>query len=190
MRPLLLAAFLVVFARGLGSGLLVFDLFGGQNAVTVRLGDSPTFSNELIRVYVTGAVSKPGVYSLHSGDRIVDAVESAGGPSSDADTEVVAFAKLIADQETIRISRIGEAFPVATTSPGPRSMTDPVDLNRADANLLRSLPGMTSALAASIVRSRESDGIFSSPDDLVSRKVLPESVYNQIKSQIVASLSK
>jgi competence protein ComEA len=188
MRPQLLAAFLAVFALGLGSGLLFFERFGEQSAITVRLGDSPTFANAVVRVYVTGAVANPGVYSLHDGDRIVDAVEAAGGPSADAATESVAFAGHIADGDTIRVPHLSEVSTTATAGPTLRAApSEPVDINRADANLMRGLPGMTTALAASVVRSRQSDGPFASTDDLVTRKVLPLSVYDQIKNSIVAS---
>jgi competence protein ComEA len=187
MRPQMLAAFVAVFALGLGSGLLVFDRFGEQSPVTVQLGNSPTFANAVIRVFVTGAVANPGVYSLRDGDRVVDAVEAAGGPSADAATEAVPFAARIADGDTIRVPHDGDPAAATSGQTAKAALSEPVDINRADSNLLRSLPGVTPALAASIVRSRQSDGPFGSTDDLVSRKVLPLSVYDRMKSFIVAT---
>src|SRR4051812_24731737 len=42
-----------------------------------------------IKVYIVGAVAHPGVYDLHDGDRIEDAVRRAGGAMADADLEAV-----------------------------------------------------------------------------------------------------
>src|SRR5688572_2876177 len=40
-----------------------------------------------LRVHIVGAVRQPAVYTLPRGSRVIDAVEKAGGTSSDADLE-------------------------------------------------------------------------------------------------------
>src|SRR3972149_978004 len=45
----------------------------------------PPGAGSAIAVYVAGAVARPGVYTLREGDRLVDALEAAGGPSAEAD---------------------------------------------------------------------------------------------------------
>ena len=76
------------------AGAAVLLLRGDDNAAiqvvipTVEQGpdDSSEITNpaepavvEELKVYVTGAVRKPGVYQLEQGDRLADAVDSAGG---------------------------------------------------------------------------------------------------------------
>lgn len=56
----------------------------------------------------------------------------------------------------------------------------PLDLNTAPARQLAKLPGMTSALADSIVASRPYDA----PADLVKRHILTKPQFNRIKAQI------
>lgn len=191
MRLQLLAAFVTVFVLGLGAGLLLFDRFGQAAPVTVRFAGpngSSVQPGSPIRVYVTGAVPNPGVYALHDGDRIVDAVEAAGGPSVNADTEAINFAERLHDEAQLYVPRVGEA-PVATQTLSTQApaASDPVDINRADANLLRSLPGIGATRAAEIVTSRQKDGPFKSTEDLIRRRLLPQSIYDQVKALIVAA---
>ena len=60
--------------------------------------DSLEDSTPELRVYVAGAVRQPGVYPLSGGDRLVDAVEAAGGAADDADLEAVNLAMRVVDE--------------------------------------------------------------------------------------------
>ncbi len=51
-----------------------------------------------LRVYVIGAVQRPGVYTLREGDRWIDAVTAAGGPAPDADLARVNLARRARDE--------------------------------------------------------------------------------------------
>jgi competence protein ComEA len=48
-------------------------------------------------VHVAGAVRHPGVYRLHDGDRVKDAVERAGGARTGADVNAINLAAKVAD---------------------------------------------------------------------------------------------
>src|SRR5919112_171230 len=56
-----------------------------------------------------------------------------------------------------------------------------VDLNSATPEQLKNLPGMTEGYIMMIVGARP----FQSKEDLVEQKLLPQSVYDQMKDQIV-----
>ncbi|MGA1329563.1 MAG: SLBB domain-containing protein, partial [Candidatus Nanopelagicales bacterium] len=50
-----------------------------------------------IFVHVVGEVTKPGVYELRQGDRVVDAIESAGGITKSADLTSLNLARVLFD---------------------------------------------------------------------------------------------
>jgi competence protein ComEA len=57
-----------------------------------------------------------------------------------------------------------------------------VDINSASPEALDKLPGVGPARAKAIIAGRPYNG----KDDLVQRKIIPSSVYNQIKDKIIA----
>jgi len=168
---------------GIGGGLLASSVCSRASSVIVQFGDAPSGAGP-IRVYISGAVQSPGVYPLQAGDRLVDAVEAAGGPAADADTEAVNFAERLQDGQHVRVPHIGDppSEGDAAATPAPQL----VDINRADANLLRSLPGLGPTRAANIVASRQKDGMFQRPEDLLTRKLVTQSLFDQVKPLITA----
>ena len=58
----------------------------------------------------------------------------------------------------------------------------PIDINRAKADELMALKGIGEARATAIIKGRP----YARKDELVQKKIIPESVYNDIKNQIVA----
>jgi competence protein ComEA len=66
----------------------------------------PAASAELA-VYVVGAVRHAGVYRLATGSRVVDAVNDAGGFSSDADPEAINLAAPLVDGVKVDVPKKG-----------------------------------------------------------------------------------
>ena len=144
------------------------------------------------KVYVAGAVQRPGVYPMQPGDRVADALEAAGGPSEDANLLAINLAKRLRDEEAVIVPRMGEPTPVAVSSSSPVSgagviPAGPINLNSAPAAALETLPGIGSARAARIVDSRVKDGPFRDTADLVSRKLVPQSVFDDFKDQVTVN---
>jgi competence protein ComEA len=181
-----IALSLLSFGLGAGIALFLFQSCGQAGQVTVRF-DGQSDPNGLIRVYVYGAVHAPGVYALHGGDRVVDAVDAAGGPSQDADTEAINFAQRLRDEDEVEVPRIGETIPASATATAAASATARIDINRADVELLSKLPGVGLTRASKIVDSRDQDGPFTSTDDLVQRKLLTPAIYAQVKDRIIVA---
>lgn len=62
-----------------------------------------------IKVYVSGAVDKPGLYDLPAGTRALAAVEAAGGFSADANVEKVNLARILRDGAQVNVPRVKAA---------------------------------------------------------------------------------
>lgn len=63
-----------------------------------------------------------------------------------------------------------------------QAKTTLIDINRGKANELMTLKGIGEARAAAIIKGRT----YARKDELVQKKIIPESVYNDIKDKIVA----
>ena len=73
-----------------------------------------------LKVFVTGAVQSPGVYTLQQGNRVEDAVNAAGGLLPDADIRAVNMAKRVGDEEHFHVLGVGEAPLVASDGFAPK----------------------------------------------------------------------
>lgn len=178
---------------GMGGGLLLARLAGSPSSVVVDFVGAPTPDGGM-RVYVSGAVMRPGVYPVQSGARVIDAVTAAGGPAADANTNAVPFAARITDGETVYIPRVGEAAATVIANQGTAAASlaataaaQRIDLNHADAKLLQSLPGIGKTRATNIINSRQNVGLFQQPEDLVQRKLVTAAIFNKIKDQITVA---
>lgn len=168
-RWLVVALFALPLAVGVG--FLLSERFSGPEPLEVDLADVPA---EEIRVYVTGAVQRPGVYPMIDGDRWIDALEAAGGATDDADLASVDLARRVHDEDTILVPRLGQTA-VAGAAQGPLT-----DVNIASVEELEALPGIGEVRAGRIVQSRQEDGPFASVDELLERDIIPASVFDEI----------
>jgi competence protein ComEA len=123
----------------------------------------------MLFVHVAGWVHRPGVYELGEGDRVIDAIERAGGPRRGAETSVLNLAALLTDGQQVLVP--GPAPPATTgTTPGSTdgstSVPTLVNVNSASAEELETLPGIGEVLAQAIISYREEHGPFAAVDEL------------------------
>ena len=121
-------------------------------------------------VQAAGAVARPGVYRLQEGARVIDLINAAGGPTSEADTQLVALAATLTDGVRVYVPKVGESpqAPVGSSAGGVvGSAAAPVDLNAATPEELDSLPGVGPATAAAIVAHRQEIGRYTSIEELL-----------------------
>jgi competence protein ComEA len=128
---------------------------------------SPSPSPAPLLVHVAGRVRHPGVYQLHQGDRVIDAIQAAGGTLRGADLRSINLAAPLTDGEQVVVLRKGAgsvAVPAGSGSAGAGSQL--VNLNTATLDQLEALPGIGPVLAQRILDYREQHGPFTSIDDL------------------------
>jgi competence protein ComEA len=124
-----------------------------------------------VLVDVAGAVHRPGVYSLHAGARVTDAVRRAGGARHGADLSAINLAQKLEDGRQVLVPKRapgGAAAATAATVPGlPGSVpAPPVDLNTATLEQLDTLDGVGPATAQKILEYRLQHGGFGSVEEL------------------------
>ncbi len=111
-------------------------------------------------VHVVGAVEHPGLYRMKRGDRVYDAIASAGGLSVQADiTRLPNLAGRLKDGEQIKV-------PFAKGSAGTTVIVR-ANLNTATLEELEVVPGFTSAFAQNVIDYRTSFGGFQNTRELV-----------------------
>jgi DNA uptake protein ComE-like DNA-binding protein len=76
---------------------------------------TPGAGAHVVVVHVAGAVSRPGVVELPAGDRVVDALDAAGGALTSADLDRLNLAARLRDGEQVLVPT-GTPSPTATTS--------------------------------------------------------------------------
>ncbi len=134
--------------------------------------------NDSIKVHIKGAVKKEGVYSLTDGDRVADAINSAGGLSDSADVEKVNLARFIKDGEEIFIPTAGENFSVTKSGV--------VNINEADFETLKTIPGISDTLAQRIIDYRNENGKFGDTVEIKKVSGIGDKIYARIMPYITA----
>jgi competence protein ComEA len=196
----------------LGGGAIVASIvastvlsLGAENPVPEELrvgetasprGEVPAVKNkksvsgsdeETIIVYVVGAVLEPGLYSVKTHARVIDAVMAAGGLRETADSCKINLAKTVVDGEQLVVPTapdgiVGDPAACAPSSPpgdagstgdesagGSQGSSDAgslVSLSNAGLNELDSLPGIGPALAQRILDWRAASGGFTDIEQL------------------------
>ncbi len=146
----------------------------------------------LVTIYVTGAVRKPGVYSLPQGSRVKDAIKKAGGAIRGWDPEGINIAKRLEDEDMVVVPRIvheanRENLGRTASTSRPHTLgkkakpNHAVSLNQATLSDLQALPGIGPGMAKRIVDYRTNHGGFSSIDDIQNVPGLGEKKFQKMR---------
>lgn len=146
---------------------------------TLTADEAEPLNNEIV-VHVAGAVEKPGVYTMHEGDRVEDALQLAGClPETDADA--LNRAAVLSDGQKIAVP-----FKNIEGKPNTQEVVEDglISINQADLSQLMTLPGIGEVKAQAILDYRTQHGGFSSIEEIRQVKGIGESIFSQIKNKI------
>jgi competence protein ComEA len=141
-----------------------------------------------IIVHVTGAVKREGVYKLKFGDRIIDAIELAGGSTVSANLSSINLAEQVKDGQKIVVPERQTVIERRSGNPTARmagaSSSGKVNINSADEKELCKVGGIGPKTAQNIVEHREAHGPFSKIEDIMKVKGIGKGKFGKIKDEI------
>lgn len=153
----------LLLAAGIGAILLGVVVRLSLRLIPLAPPSSEEALPSLIAVHISGAVRVPGLYRLRVGSRVGDALVKAGGPTEEADLRGLNLAFPLRDGDRVVV-------PHRAPQSAGRQAGGVIDLNRASAVELESLPGIGPALAKRIVEYRAREGPFRQVEDLLKVK--------------------
>lgn len=170
---------------------------GAAPADTSGLGseskDSPGPPSEPAEfpVYLTGAVEREGIYMVKEGCFLFELIDEAGGFAEHAAACGVNLAAEVEGNAHIHIPtreewESGELMPVSLPAPAAAMETRRVDINKASAEELMSLPGIGEKTALDIIAYREENGAFGSAEELMQVPGIKEARFSKLKDYIKA----
>lgn len=137
--------------------------------------------NEEITIHIIGEVKYPGIVVLKNGQRIVDAIEAAGGETEEADLNKLNLAQLLNDGDKIYVPNKSDEIEDYKDTTGKSST---VNLNTATLEELTSLQGIGESTAQKIIDYRKQNGKFKVIEDLKNVSGIGESKFDNIKDKI------
>ena len=161
--------------------------------------DTRTVSAGMIYVDVGGAVKTPMLAELPDGSRVDDAIKAAGGLKQEADMTSINRAEFLEDGQKVFIP----SFPIdedgniieneagstadigaASADSGSAAVSGKININTADSTALQTLSGVGPATAQKIIDYRESNGRFSSVEDIKNVSGIGDKTYEKLKDSI------
>lgn len=138
-----------------------------------------------ILIDIGGAVNEPGVYELPFESRIKDAIQKAGGFSTDADQEEISLklnlASLLIDGQKIIIPAQGEELEISLPqSVAGEVSNELININTASKSKLKTLMGIGPVRADDIIANRP----YGDKVELVTKKVIGQATFDKIKDEI------
>lgn len=141
--------------------------------------------NSKVTVFVSGEVLNQRVVEIEKGKRLIDAVEICGGLTENADLNAVNLALVLEEEGHYIIPTIGDTNVVnATNLNQMNSSSNLVNINSADIEILKTLPGVGDVLGQRILDKREELGKFTSIDQLNDVSGIGDKKFSDIKDKV------
>lgn len=147
-------------------------------------GETP---QERIVVYVCGQVTSPGVYELLENSRVADALQAAGGMTTEAAESYWNQAAFLEDGQKIYVpakEEVASEEPADAAAGQSSGQKGKINLNTAEKEELMTLSGVGSAKADAIISYRKEQGGFHSIEEIMEIEGIKEGVFKKIQDKI------
>ena len=211
-KYLILASCLVLFAV---AGIGYFMLNNNDSVITDVLAETTSTTSavkeESTKLYfdIKGSVKKPGVYEFTQGDKIIDAINKAGGLTKNATTNNLNLSKKLTNEMVIYVFSKNELTttkalePVSnaseckcetieinncvdknTTNESTNNETSKININTDNKEKLMTISGIGSSKADAIIEYRTKNGNFKTTEDIMNVSGISKTIYDKIKDII------
>lgn len=142
---------------------------------------SRTPSSSGLKVHISGAVRREGVYVAKIGDRVVDLVTLAGGSMPNADLSALNLAEEVKDGQKVVIPvKVYQDIRISEGGRSGKQSIRKIKINTATLSELDELPGIGPATAQKIIDARP----FSKLEDLAKIPRFGKSKFDKIKDRL------
>ena len=191
-------------------GLIIYfikmnDKQAYEDTITFNETTNKTTSEVFEKNYIDikGSVKNPGVYEFKKNDRVIDAINMAGGLLKNANTSNINLSQKLVSEMVIYVmnnSEIKNGSKVISCDTKCKTEVievnncveekkletskNKININTATVEDFTSLSGIGEAKAKSIVEYRNSNGNFKSIEDIKNISGIGEALFNKIKDNI------
>ena len=146
---------------------------------------------EDLYVYVTGAVKKPGVYTVKKGSRVFEVIKKAGGMTKAAKKDYINQEETVADSQNINIITKKQYKKLISNEKNQnndnKTGSGKININSADVAELTGLSGIGEAKAKAIIQYRNENGNFTNIEDIKNVSGIGDALFEKISNQITAN---
>ena len=207
---LLLAASTIAFFKLNNEKTEVEDNFIANNEIITK-EVREVAKQEEVKLYfdIKGSVKKPGVYEFTQGDRIIKAINKAGGLTKNATTNNLNLSKKLTNEMVIYVFNKNEltttkAFEQVnndaeckcetievnncvdknTTNESTNNEKTKININTDSKEKLMTISGIGSSKADAIIEYRTKNGNFKTTEDIINVSGISKTIYDKIKDTI------
>ena len=148
----------------------------------IKIEENKKETEKQIVIHVAGEVNNPGIVILKEGNRVIDAINAAGGKTSEADYTNINLASVLEDGQKVYIPNIKEKDEI--NNKNEEKNNGKININKANVQELEGLPGIGNSIARSIVEYRNENGSFKSKEDIKNVTGIGDQKYEKIQKYI------
>ena len=132
-----------------------------------------------LKVAISGEVENEGTFTVETNTTLKDLIEKAGGVTSNADQRTYYEEIVVESGHNYYISGIYNPNDICNNQ-----VIEKVNINLDDADTLMSINGISPSVASSIVSYRQTDGQFTSLEDLLNVYGIGNATYKRIRDYV------